>query len=270
MIFDLLQYDFIIRALVIGVALAVSASLLSPFLVLNHQAMIADGLAHVSFAGLALGMLLVNEPLYISIPFVMLASFLIKFLSDRMNGDAAIGLVSALAFAVGLIIIKKGSGFNYSIESLISGNIFTTSPTLMILGILSTILIFIFVLYFYRKLFLMTYDNDYAKFSGIKVTLLGYLLSALTAFFIAVGVRTIGVLLISALVIFPSVISSQFTKSFMMTLIYGTVASVIVTISGIFIAHPLNVPAGSTIVIVYSIILGLILIFKKVLRGEKS
>ncbi|MGE4320857.1 MAG: metal ABC transporter permease [Acholeplasmataceae bacterium] len=270
MIFELLQYDFFIRAILIGVALAISAALLSPFLVLNHQAMIADGLSHVSFAGLALGMLFLNEPLYISIPFVMIASLMIKYLSEKMNGDAAIGLVSAFAFAVGLIIIKKGSGFNYSIESLISGNIFTSSPTLVILGLLTTLFIFIFVLIFYRKLFLMTYDYNYAKFSRIKVRLLGYILSALTAFFIAVGVRTIGVLLISAFVIFPSVISSQLTKSFMMTLITGTIASVVVTILGIFIAHPYGIPAGSTIVVVYSILLVLVLLLKPLIRGKNT
>lgn len=265
---ELLQYDFIQRAILIGLALAISAALLSPFLVLNHQAMIADGLAHVSFSGLALGILLVNEPLLISVPFVMLASLLIKYLSSKMNGDAAIGLVSAFAFAVGLIIIKKGSGFNYTIESLISGNIFTsTTTTLVILGMITTVLILLFIIFFYRKLLLMTYDYDYAKFSKIKVQLLGYALSALTAFFIAIGVKTIGVLLISAFVIFPSVISSQFAKSFMMTLIIGVITSMIITVSGIFIAHPLEIPVGSTIVVLYSLVLVIMIVYKRIIRG---
>ena len=270
MIIELLQYDFFIKALLIGITLAVSAALLSPFLVLNHQAMIADGLAHVSFTGLALGILFINEPLLISIPFVMIASLLIKYLSSKMNGDAAIGLVSAFAFAVGLIIIKKSNGFNYSLESLISGNIFTSSTQLVILSLISMVLIFLFLLLFYRKLFLMTYDYEYAKFSGIKVQLLGYILSALTAFFIAVGVRTIGVLLISAFVIFPSVISSQFTKSFMYTLLFGLLSSIVVTILGIFIAHPFGIPAGSTIVIVYTVLLVAIIAFKQIIRGVKT
>ncbi len=262
MILELLQYDFIQRAIIIGVALAVSAALLSPFLVLNHQAMIANGLAHVSFTGLALGILLMNEPLIISVPFVIVASLLIKYLSSKMNGDAAIGLVSALAIAIGLIIIKKGENFNYSVESLISGNIFTSTPSLVWLGVLTTISILLFILLFYRKLFLMTYDYDYAKFSGIRVKLLGYTLSALTAFFIAIGVRTIGVLLISSFVIFPSVISSQFAKSFKMTLMIGLFTSIIVTLSGIFVAHPLGIPVGSTIVVIYTAVLILVIFFK--------
>ncbi|MFA7422221.1 MAG: metal ABC transporter permease, partial [Acholeplasmataceae bacterium] len=156
--FELLQYDFIINALFIGITLALSAALLSPYLVLNQQAMIADGLAHVSFAGLVLSVLLTNEPLYIAIPFVMIASLLIKYLAatDKMNGDAAIGLVASVSFAIGLILIKKSSGFNISVESMLVGNIFTATRADIILSVIVSILILIFVFLFYRPLFLMT------------------------------------------------------------------------------------------------------------------
>lgn len=265
---ELLSYDFIQRALMIGITLAISAALLSPFLVLNQQAMIADGLAHVSFAGLALGILLFNQPLWIAVPFVMIVSLLIKYLAanNHMNGDAAIGLVASVAFAIGLIVIKRGEGFNVSVESMLVGNIFTVTSTDLILSIVTAVLILIFVLITYRKLFLMTYDYDYAKFSNIKVALLGYALSALTAFFIVVGVRTIGTLLISAFVIFPSIIASQFTKSFKMTLVTGIILSLVITIVGIFLAHPLNIPVGSTIVVIDAIVLLVSIVTKNVLR----
>jgi zinc transport system permease protein len=265
---ELLQYDFIINALFIGVTLALSAALLSPYLVLNQQAMIADGLAHVSFAGLVLSILLTNEPLYIAIPFVMAASLLIKYLatSNKMNGDAAIGLVASLSFAIGLILIKKSSGFNISVESMLVGNIFTATRADMVLSMIVSFIILIFVILFYRPLFLMTYDLNYAKFSKVKTNVLGYGLSILTAFFIVIGVRTIGTLLISALVVFPSIISSQWTKSFKMTLLLGVISSFVIVIMGIFIAHPLEIPVGSTIVVLYTILLVILLIFKKLLR----
>jgi zinc transport system permease protein len=265
---DLLQYDFIVNALFIGITLALSASLLSPYLVLNQQAMIADGLAHVSFAGLVLGVLLSNEALYIAIPFVMIASILIKYLAstDKMNGDAAIGLVASVSFAIGLILIKKGSGFNISVESMLVGNIFTATKADMIISAIVSGLILLFVLSFYRPLFLMTYDLNYAKFSKIKTNFLGYGLSLLTAFFIVIGVRTIGTLLISALVVFPSIISSQWTKSFKMTVIFGLISSLIIVVFGIFIAHPLEIPVGSTIVVLYTLLLIFMIGLKKVLR----
>ncbi|HAX03549.1 MAG TPA: ABC transporter [Acholeplasmataceae bacterium] len=265
---DFLSYGFIQQAIVIGIALALSAALLSPFLVLNQQAMIADGLAHVSFAGIILGILLSGEALWIAIPFVMLASLLIKYLSTTktINGDAAIGLVSSISFAIGLIIVKKSQGFNISIESMLVGNMFTATRSEMILSLLILLFITLFVLFFYRKLFMMTYDLNYAKFSKINVSLLGYLLSALTAFFIVVGVRTIGTLLISALVVFPSVISSQVTKSFKNTLIIGVGSSLIIVVMGIFVAHPLEIPVGSTIVVIYTIVFLLINTLKPLWR----
>lgn len=266
--FDFLQYGFIQHAFIIGIALALSASLLSPFLVLNQQALIADGLAHVSFAGIILGMVLYNEPVYIAIPFVMAASLLIKYLSTKktINGDAAIGLVSALSFAIGLIIVKKGQGFNISIESLLVGNIFTATNAELILSIVITVIIALYILFLYRPLLMMTYDESYAKFAKVKTTLLGYVLAGLTAFFIVIGVRTIGTLLISALVIFPSVISSQLTKSFKNTLILGIVSSFIIVILGIFIAHPLQIPVGSTIVVIYSVLLLSLILIKTLVR----
>jgi zinc transport system permease protein len=266
--FELLQYDFIMNALFIGITLAISASLLSPYLVLNQQAMIADGLAHVSFAGLVLGILLSNQALYIAIPFVAIASLLIKYLAttDKMNGDAAIGLVASVSFAIGLILIKKGSGFNISVESMLVGNIFTATKADILLSTIVSIFILLFVVFFYRPLFLMTYDLNYAKFSKVKTNLLGYGLAILTAFFIVIGVRTIGTLLISALVVFPSIISSQWTKSFKMTLIFGMISSFVIVILGIFIAHPLEIPVGSTIVVIYTILLIIMLVTKKVLR----
>ena len=266
---DFLQYDFIQNAILIGIALALSAALLSPFLVLNQQAMIADGLAHVSFAGIILGILLSNEALYIALPFVMLASILIKYLSTTktINGDAAIGLVSSVSFAIGLIMVKKGEGFSISIESMLVGNIFTASNSDLILSLVITLLISLFILFFYRSLFLMTYDENYAKFSKVKVAFLGYALAALTSFFIVIGVRTIGTLLISALVIFPSIISSQWTKSFKNTLLLGIGSSLLIVILGIFIAHPLEIPVGSTIVVLYAIVLMISLIIKSMLSN---
>jgi len=230
--------------------------------------MIADGLAHVSFAGVILGIILSNEPLFIAVPFVMAASLFIKYLSTKrtINGDAAIGLVSAVSFAIGLILVKKGQGFNISIESMLVGNIFTATNTELILSIVVTCLIGAFILFNYRALLLMTYDENYAKFSKVKTVMLGYILSGLTAFFIVISVRTIGTLLISALVIFPSIISSQWTKSFKNTLFIGIVSSFVIVIAGIFIAHPLEIPVGSTIVILYAILLLIMLLIKTILR----
>ena len=262
---ELLTYDFFLKALLIGLSLGVSAAMLSPYLVLNQQAMIADGLAHVSFTGLVLGILLSNTPLYIAIPFVMLASIMIKYLATTktMNGDAAIAIVSSVSFAIGLILVKSSAGFNISIESMLVGNIFVATTTELILSFVILAITTLFILISYRQLFLLTYDEDYAKFSRINVKLLSYATALLTAFFIVVGVRSIGTLLISALIIFPSLIASQWTNSFKQTLIFGVLFSFVVVILGIFIAHPLEIPVGSTIVVIYAILLLISIVMKR-------
>jgi len=149
---------------------------------------------------------------------------------------------------------------------MLVGNIFTASQTDLWMSILITIIISTFILVFYRSLLLMTYDLNYAKFSKVKVQLLGYVLAGLTAFFIVIGVRTIGTLLISALVVFPSIISSQWTKSFKNTLFLGLGSSLLITVTGIFVAHPLAIPVGSTIVMLYACVLLISLILKSFLR----
>ena len=149
---------------------------------------------------------------------------------------------------------------------MLVGNIFTATRVEMYLSLLITVLIGLFILIFYRKLFMMTYDSNYAKFSKVNVQLLGYLLSILTAFFIVIGVRTIGTLLISALVVFPSIISSQVAKSFKKTLVMGIISSVIIVILGIFVAHPLAIPVGSTIVVIYALVLILLISTKPLWR----
>lgn len=262
---ELLSYDFFLRALLIGLSLGISAALLSPYLVLNQQAMIADGLAHVSFTGLVLGILLSNTALYIAIPFVMLASFLIKYLATTktMNGDAAIAIVSSVSFAIGLILVKSSSGFNISIESMLVGNIFVATSSELILSFIILAITSLFILLSYRQLFLVTYDEDYAKFSRVPVKLLSYATALLTAFFIVVGVRSIGTLLISALIIFPSLIASQWTNSFKQTLMFGVLFSFVVVLMGLFIAHPLEIPVGSTIVVIYAILLVISIVFKR-------
>jgi len=266
--FDIFQYAFIQQAFIIGLALALTSALLSPFLVLNQQAMIGDGLAHISFTGIVLGIILGLEPLYIAIPFVVIASVLIKHLASQknLNGDAAIGLVSATSFAIGLIIVKKGQGFNISIESMLVGNIFTATTAELISSLVILVITTGFIIYNYRSLLLITYDKDYATFSKVKVRLLNYALAALTSLFIVIGVRTIGVLLISALTIFPAVFSSVWSRSFKQTVVYGIIASAIIVVLGIYIAHPWGLPVGATIVVLYAVSVLISALIKFILR----
>lgn len=252
---DFLTFPFLQEALLIGIIISLSAGLLSPYLVLNEQGMIAHGLSHISFTGFVLGLLLFEQPLWIAIPFAVVSSIIIQWLSTRikLQGDVSIGIVSSIAFAIGLILVKTSPKFNVSIESLLVGNIFTLRPFDILFNLVILILIFVFVVLNYNQLFMMTYDQHYARFLKIKVSLLRYILAILTAIFIVLGVRSIGVLLITSLVIFPAAVASRWTNTFKMTVIFSSVIAIMAAFLGIVMAHPLNIPASAMIVMIYTV-----------------
>jgi len=269
--FEFLSASHIQIALVIGVILALGASLLSPFLVLNGEALIADGLAHTSFLGFTIGIIAMDQPIWMAILIAILATILIKVIINKLkvNADSAIGVISALSFAIGLIIIHKSSGFNVSIEQIMAGSILTTSWVDVIFAAIIVIVILLFVILQYRGLFSVVYDFEYAEFSKIRAKTISYVLAILTAIFIVIGVRVIGTLLISALIIFPSLTASLLKLSFKKTFILGIILSIFAMILGITLSHFLDVPTGAFVVVINSIVLGSVLIYsfirKKVL-----
>ncbi len=270
--FSFLNYTFMIYALVLALLIAFAASLLSPFLVLSKQSLIADGMAHIAFTGVVIGLLFSSEPLYIAVPFSILAALAITFLSEkaRLDNDAAIGVVSVFALALGLIIISVSDGFNRSIESLLVGSLLTVTVPELIGASILALLVIIFVLFFYRKLLVTTFDPTYAKFSGINTRFLKYALSALTAIFVVVGVRAIGALLISAFILFPTLIARQITRSFNTTLYTGIIFSLVGTFLGIVFSYHLALPTGPTIIMVFTSFLILAFLTNKLLLKRRD
>lgn len=253
---DFLMWPFMVRAILIGLILALSTGLISSFLVSNNQSLIGDGLAHISFTGIIIGVLFAAEPIWIAIPFVILAAIVIKWLmrNQFVEGDTAIGLVSSFSFAIGLILISTSNGFNRSVESMLVGSIFSTTWTDIWISLLVLILTSVFIINGYAKLFSITFDSNYAKFSKIKIAYYDYMLAILTALIIVIGVKTIGTLLISAFIIFPAVSSQMISKSFKQMVIQGLLINAIVAIIGILLAHFMGIPAGSTIIVVHGLL----------------
>ncbi len=269
--FSFLQYDFMVNALLLALLISLAASLLSPFLVLSKQSLIADGMAHIAFTGIVVGILTTSEPLYIALPFAIVAALLITFLTEhaRFDSDAAIGVVSVFSLALGLIIISVSDGFNRSVESLLVGSLLTVTTFEIIAASILALLVIVFVLVFYRKLLATTFDTTFAKFSGTNTRLLKYLLSALTAVFVVIGVRAIGALLISAFIIFPSLISRQLSKSFNNSLFIGVGVSLLSTFLGVFFSYHLSLPTGPTIIMVFTLFLLVTFIINKILLSKR-
>lgn len=259
-IFKLLSYAFVQRALIVGLLIAISSSFLGIFLVLRKYSMIGDGLAHVSFATVALALVLNQSPLIISIPIVSLASLLILKLSEenRIGGDAAIGLIASTSLAIGVFITSVSNGFSVDLSSYLFGSILIIAQSDVYLSLVLTVLIVSLVLVFYQDLFAMTYDLDYAKVSGRKTKRLNQLLSILTAITIVLGIRVVGTMLISSLIIFPTVSALRLSKGFKSTIIWAVIIAIISVMSGILISVTLDFPTGSSIVLINAFLFGLI------------
>ena len=259
-IFRLLSYAFVQRALIVGLLIAISSSFLGIFLVLRKYSMIGDGLAHVSFATVALALVLNQSPLIISIPIVSLVSLLILKLSEenRIGGDAAIGLIASTSLAIGVFITSVSNGFSVDLSSYLFGSILIIAQSDVYLSLVLTVLIVSLVLVFYQDLFAMTYDLDYAKVSGRKTKRLNQLLSILTAITIVLGIRVVGTMLISSLIIFPTVSALRLSKGFKSTIIWAVIIAIISVMSGILISVTLDFPTGSSIVLINALLFGLI------------
>ncbi|NTW90451.1 MAG: metal ABC transporter permease [Erysipelotrichaceae bacterium] len=255
-IFNLFSYTFMQRALIVGLLISVSSSFLGIFLVLRKYSMIGDGLAHVSFATVALALLLNQSPLILSIPIVSLSSLLILKLSEenRIGGDAAIGLISSTAVAIGVMISSLSNGFSVDLYSYLFGSILIISEMDVYLSLFLSIVIISTVLYFYHDLFAMTYDMDYAKVSGRKTKRLNQIISFLTSITIVLGIRVVGTMLISSLIIFPTVSALRLSHSFKSTIIWAVIISSFSVVFGLLLSISFDLPTGSSIVLINAII----------------
>lgn len=244
-------YTFFTNAIIIGLLLAVACSLLSPFLVLKNQSLLADGLSHASFLGFTIGSLLLNQPLYLAIPITLTLSLIMHWFIKHIktDGDTAIGVMQAVGFGGGLLVLSiKGNG-NQLLDQLIKGNIFSNSKTDIYLVLSITLIILIFIITFYRRLLQTTFDQEYTITNKYYGSIINYVLTGLTSVLIVIGIRTMGTLLISSLIIFPALIAMQFKLNFIKTLIIGVIISVLSMFLGIILGSYLVIPTSSSVVI---------------------
>jgi zinc transport system permease protein len=264
---EAIQYDFILKALLVGSLIAVCCSLLGIFLVLKKHSMIGDGLAHVSFATVAIALLVSKSQLLVSIPLVIGASFLILKLNEKadIHGDAAIGLVSSFSVAIGVIISSVANGFNVDLFSYLFGSILVIGDIDVKLSIILSVFVILMIIFFYNDLFSITYDEEFSKVSGLKTKNLNYLLAILTSITIVLGIRVVGTMLISSMIIFPTVTSLQLARGFKLTIMIASVVSVTCVIIGVFISYILNFPTGGTIVVLNAMFFIIFFLIKKLI-----
>ena len=258
-IMNLLSYTFMQRAILCGIAISFSAALIGVILTLKNYSMIGHGLGEVGFAALALAVALNLPPIAVSIPIVIIAAIIIMFISQKKgeSADIIIALVATGALALGVIITAFTSGFGTDSYNYMFGSILAMNTGDVILSIILTVLSIGIYIAFYNRLFLVTFDEKYAKTTGINVTFYQFLIALLTALVVVVGMRMMGTMLISSLIVFPAIIAKKFTTSFKGLVVMSVLTSVICFIIGIFTSFFLNMPTGAGIVLVYIVLLAI-------------
>ncbi|MDR1953761.1 MAG: metal ABC transporter permease [Clostridiales Family XIII bacterium] len=248
---ELFSYDFIIRAMIVGILVALCAALLGVSLVLKRYSMIGDGLSHVGFGTLAIAMSLGLAPLQVSIPLVLLAAFLLLRISEnsKIKGDAAIALISGSALAIGVLVISLTTGLNADVCNYMFGSILAMKMDDLYVSVAVAIVVLILYVLFYNRIFAVTFDEHFAGATGTRVGVYNMLIAFLTALVIVVGMRMMGAMLISSLIIFPALSSMRVFGSFKRVVICSAILSVLCFFVGLVVSFALDTPAGASIVL---------------------
>jgi zinc transport system permease protein len=252
----LLSYPFMRQALIVGPLVSLCASLLGVSLVLKRYSMIGDGLSHVGFGALSLAMALNLAPLKVSIPIVVISAFFLLKLSQnsKIKGDSAIAIISSSALAIGVTITSLTSGLSTDINNYMFGSILSLSQSDVYLSVVLSILVVILFVVFYHKIFAVTFDENFSKATGVHADFYNFLIAILTAITIVIGMRLMGSLLISSLIIFPALSSMRIFNSFRSVIVSSAVISIVCFLVGIFGSYVFGTPTGASIVIVNLIV----------------
>ncbi len=253
---ELFSYAFMQRAFLAGLGVSVTCAILGVFLVLRRDAMIGHGLAHVTFGGVALGIFLNLAPLSVALTVAILSALGILKLKERagLYGDTAIGIISSLGMALGIFLVSLAGGFNLDLFGYLFGNVLAIDPGedwvafFLALAVLATVALF------YQEFLFLTFDSESARASGVRVERLDSLMAVLTAVTVVVGMKVVGILLISALLVIPAAAALQVARNFKAAMALSATLAVVSAAVGLIAAFFLDWPPSGTIVLVSGVL----------------
>jgi zinc transport system permease protein len=247
---DFLRYGFLQRALLAGIFVSIACAILGVFLILRRDSMIGHGLAHVTFAGIAIGLLLDLMPVAVATGVAVVTALGIMKLKERagLYGDTAIAIFSSVGFAVGILIVSLAHGFNIDLFGYLFGEILAIDTFEVGFSVgLALIVVSIIILNYHRFMY-MTFDRESAKVSGVPVQRLDVLLTVLTAVTVVLGMKIVGLLLVAALLVIPAAAGLLIASNFKQAIVLSALVSLLSVIFGLILAFTLDFPASGTIV----------------------
>lgn len=248
---EIFQYEFMQRAFIAGILIAILASISGTFIVLKRYSLMSETLAHTALVGVAVGLVTGVNPLWVAVVVAILSAWLIEYLrtSFSLYSDSILSILLSGALAIAIIIVSLGGAFNNSLFSYLFGSILSVSNedviTILIFGSIALSLLLIFS----KQLYFIAYDEEVARVSGIKVKLLNYFLVSVVAIIIALSIRVVGSLLIGALMVIPTVSALQYRVGFMPTMLISLFFALFSVSVGMIISFYFSLPSGATIVL---------------------
>lgn len=248
---EIFSYPFAVRAIIAGSLVSLCAALLGINLVLKRFSMLGDGLSHVSFGAAAIALAAGVAPLKFSIPIVIVAAFLLLKLNrnGKVHGDAAIAMVSSSALAIGIIVASMTTGMNTDINNYIFGSVLAMSRSDVYIAVAAAVCVILLFILFYEKLFSVSFDEEFSRATGVRVGFYNTLNAILTAVTIVIAMRIMGALLISSIIIFPSLSSMKLCKKYRSVVLLTAAVSVLAFLIGIFLSFFYDMPVGAAVVV---------------------
>ena len=249
---EIFQFEFMQRAFVSGMVIAVIAPGIGTFLVVRRYSLMADTLAHVSLAGVAIGMLTNANPLVAAVISTVIAALGIERLRSTKTifGESVLALFLSGSLAISAVLLSLARGLNANLLSVLFGSIVTVSHQDVILTVALGIVVILTIFIFYHQLFTVSFDEEVARVNGMNVAFYNSLIVVLAAITVSLAIRVVGVLLIGALMVIPSIAALQWQLSFRKSLLLAMLFSVISVFVGLISSYYFDLASGGTIVLV--------------------
>ncbi len=266
---EILKLPFMAHALIAGVMVSVAAALIGSFVVVRKMTFIGAGIAHSSFAGVVLGLLLGIDPLLAAAGFATATGVSVGFLSRNydIEEESAVGVFFPFSMALGIILLGFVKGFTPNVMGYLFGDIIMVGRVEIILSSLVLVLTLFFFLLFFRELVSCSFDEETSKVLGINVGLVYYLFLLLTSLTIVVSIKVVGIILLSGLLVIPPLIALQFARNMKVYVLLSVVFALISSVGGLFLSYYLNLPSGATIISLGFLLLILSGIIKQILNS---
>lgn len=250
--FEILQYEFMQRALIAGLIIAIIAPLLGTFLVVRRYSLLSDTLAHVALTGVAIGLLIGIHPIVGAVILTIVTAIAIEMIRQKRDifGESLLAIFLSGSLAVAVVIMSSLKSLDINFINFLFGSITTVQPLdLWIIGILG-VFVMLLTFFLYRTLFLVSFDEELAKAAGLPTHALNIVLMIFAAITVALSMQIIGALLIGAMMVIPVITASQFAKSFLQSIIYSCILAVLAVLTGLTLSFYFDLASGATIVVV--------------------